>query len=120
MFRNYLAAGLRNLARDQLYAANNIIGLAVSFAAAIIIGLYVRDQFSYDAWIPHYDRIIRVGEIYDMPSRPHLVVDVTMPTIGPLLKTAFPSIAAAARLQRGVAGLKRGDREGGDAVAWAD
>ncbi len=28
MFRNYLAAALRNLARNKLYAAINIVGLA--------------------------------------------------------------------------------------------
>ena len=34
MVRNYLAAALRNLARNRLYAAINIVGLSVGFAAA--------------------------------------------------------------------------------------
>src|SRR5580692_7717896 len=112
MFRNYLAAALHNLARNKLYTAINIFGLAIGFAAAIIIGLYVRDQFSYDTWIPHYDRIVRVGEISNAPSRPYLVIDVTRPIIGPLLKTAFPTLAAVARLRGRDAILKHGDREG--------
>jgi putative ABC transport system permease protein len=42
MFRNVLAATLGNLARNRLYAAISIGGLAVGMAAAILTGLYVR------------------------------------------------------------------------------
>jgi len=41
MFRNYLAAALRNLARNRFYAALNISGLAVGFSAALLIVLFV-------------------------------------------------------------------------------
>jgi putative ABC transport system permease protein len=36
MFRNYLTTALRNLARNKLYAAINILGLTVGFAAALL------------------------------------------------------------------------------------
>ena len=36
MFRNYLAAALRNLVRNRLYAAINILGLGIGFAAALL------------------------------------------------------------------------------------
>ena len=39
MLRSYLAAALRHLARNQLYAWINIIGLAVGFATAILIAV---------------------------------------------------------------------------------
>jgi hypothetical protein len=48
VFRSYLIAAFRNLARSKLYAAINIIGLAVGFAAAILIALYVREETSFD------------------------------------------------------------------------
>jgi len=48
MFRNYLAAALRNLVRNKLYAGINIIGLTVGFAAALLIALFVADETSYD------------------------------------------------------------------------
>ena len=41
MFRNYLAAALRNLSRNRLYAGITIAGLAVGFAAAMLIALFV-------------------------------------------------------------------------------
>ena len=38
MFANYLATALRNLARNGPYAGVTIAGLAIAFAAAILIG----------------------------------------------------------------------------------
>ena len=48
MLRNYLAAAIRNLFRNRAYAAINICGLALGFTAVILIGLFVRDELSYD------------------------------------------------------------------------
>ena len=41
MFRNYLAAALRNLFRNRAYAAVNILGLTLAFTTAILIALFV-------------------------------------------------------------------------------
>ncbi len=60
MLRNYLAAALRNLVRNRLYAAINIIGLAVGFGAALLIALFVRDELTYDRWIPGHENIYRI------------------------------------------------------------
>ncbi len=46
MFRNYLAASIRNLLRNRLYTAINIAGLGVGLAAALLIGLFIRDELS--------------------------------------------------------------------------
>ncbi len=78
MFRNYLAAALRNLARNGQYAGITIAGLAIAFAAAILIGLYVRDELSYDRWIPGHERVFliraavhrRVGQPTTQESTP--------------------------------------------------
>jgi ABC-type lipoprotein release transport system permease subunit len=37
MLRNYISAALGNIGRNGLYAGITILGLAVSFAAAILI-----------------------------------------------------------------------------------
>ena len=47
MFRNYLARrAARNLVRNRVYAAINIVGLAVGFAAALLIALFVRHELT--------------------------------------------------------------------------
>ena len=52
MFRNYLITALRNIARHKLYSFINIAGLAVGLTCVIFIILFMRDELSYDKWIP--------------------------------------------------------------------
>ena len=60
MFRSYIVAALRNLARNRLYAGINIVGLAAGFAAAILIALFIRDELSFDRFWPDYQRVYLV------------------------------------------------------------
>ena len=68
MFRNYLIIALRNLTRHKLYSFINIAGLTVGLTCAIFIILFVRDQLSYDRWIPGTENLYRV-EITVQSSR---------------------------------------------------
>src|SRR5690349_18543217 len=101
MFRNYLAAALRNMARNRFYTAINIVGLTVGLTAALLIALFVLDEFSYDRWIPGYESVFRVSQSLGIPDRPRApdVWDRATPGhIGPWLKTDFPEIETVARL----------------------
>ena len=55
MFRNYLAAALRNFARNRLYAAINVVGLSIGFAAVLLIGLFVWHETTFDRFIPGHE-----------------------------------------------------------------
>src|SRR5437588_13076844 len=99
MFRNYLAAALRNLARNRLYAAINIVGLAVGFAAALLIALFVRDEFSYDTWMPGHDRTFAVTSTLTFAGAPPARVDRAPFIAAGLLKQDFSEIEAVARFQ---------------------
>jgi putative ABC transport system permease protein len=57
MLRNYLAAALRNLARGKLYASISILGLALGICAALLMALVLRNQYTYEHFIPGYERI---------------------------------------------------------------
>ncbi|NKB69298.1 MAG: FtsX-like permease family protein [Candidatus Latescibacteria bacterium] len=61
MLRNYLVIAWRNLYRNRLYAAVNIVGLAVGLAACLAIVLYVRFELSYDRHHSKAERIYRVA-----------------------------------------------------------
>jgi putative ABC transport system permease protein len=60
MFRNYIKTAWRNLVRTPGYSALNILGLATGMAVALLIGLWVYDQYSFDKSIPDYERLYRV------------------------------------------------------------
>ncbi len=46
--RNYFIVFFRNLGRERLYAAINIVGLALGLASSLILGLYLRGELTYD------------------------------------------------------------------------
>ena len=64
MLGNYLITALRNLERNRLYAAITILGLAAAFAAAILIGQFVRNELTYDHWVPRLP-----AGLQDSPAR---------------------------------------------------
>ncbi len=57
MIKNYLKIAWRNLTRNKASSFINIGGLAVGMAVAMLIGLWIWDEISYDKNFPNYDRI---------------------------------------------------------------
>src|ERR1700733_1698750 len=60
MFRNHLRTALRGLLRSRVHSIINIGGLAVGMAIAILIGLWIRDELSFDRYHKNYNRIVQV------------------------------------------------------------
>ena len=60
MFTNYLKVARRNLLKSKLYSFINITGLAAGMAVAMLIGLWIWDELSYDKYNTNYDRIAAV------------------------------------------------------------
>ncbi|GGB24317.1 ABC transporter permease [Puia dinghuensis] len=60
MIKNYFLTAWRNLVKTKGYSALNISGLAIGMAVALLIGLWVYDQYSYDRFLPDYQRLYRV------------------------------------------------------------
>jgi putative ABC transport system permease protein len=124
MVRNYLAAALRNLARNRLYATINIIGLSVGFAAAILIGLFLRHELTFDRFIPGYENVYRLRMQLIVPNGPGTnASDDARGWIPELLKLEFPQIEAMTRVAHvfGGVSLRHGDVETlEDRFYWAD
>ncbi len=60
MFRNYLKLAWRNTLHNKVYSALNIAGLAAGMAVALLIGLWVVNQYSYDRFLPGYRQLYQV------------------------------------------------------------
>jgi putative ABC transport system permease protein len=120
MFRNYMMAALRNLARNRLYTGINIVGLSVGFTAAILMALYVRSEFNYDTFLPGYDRVYSVTEVYHPPGAGPLRVDAALPNIAAPMKVDYPAIDIIARLIQRGGDLRVGSIEAPDGITWAD
>ncbi|MCF0040864.1 ABC transporter permease [Dyadobacter fanqingshengii] len=77
MLQNYLKIAFRNLNKNRIYSAINIVGLSIGMTTAILIGLWMWDELSYNKYHQHYDRIARVmqhqtynGTISTTPATP--------------------------------------------------
>lgn len=86
MLRNYLKIALRSLRKHPGYTAINVIGLAVGLATCLLIGLFVRDELSYDRFSAHADRTYRViaGDQARTPG-----------AVAPALADAYPELVDA-------------------------
>src|SRR5262249_8795926 len=60
MLRNYLKIALRNLFRNRSYSLINIGGLAVGMTVAMLIGLWIYDELTYNLYHPEYRRVAQV------------------------------------------------------------
>lgn len=60
MLKNFLTVAWRNLRRHRLHSGLNIAGLAVGMGVALLIGLWVADELSFDHYDPHYRRVAEV------------------------------------------------------------
>src|ERR1700756_5728521 len=98
MWRNYLASALADLARNRLYAALNIAGLALGVAAALLIALFVRDELTFDRFIRGYRDVYLLTGTNDYEHKPVYVGDSVLAEAGPDLKLEFPEVAAIARV----------------------
>src|SRR5580693_96793 len=100
MFRNYLMAALRNLARSRLYAAINIVGLAVGLCAALLIALFVRNEYTYDRFFSGYRDVYLLTETRDNIDRRLIneLWDFSFPDLATKLSVQFPQIATVARI----------------------
>ena len=70
MLRHYFMMAARSFARQKLYSFINVLGLSIGLAAAILIGLYVRYELSYDTWIPHTKDLYRLEATFQIPGLP--------------------------------------------------
>jgi len=60
MIKNYLKIAWRNLVKNKVSSLINIGGLAVGMAVAMLIGLWIWDELSFDKNFKNYDRITTV------------------------------------------------------------
>src|ERR1700754_2873702 len=63
MLKNYLKTAIRQLTRNRLFSALNILGLATGLCGSIFIFLWVQDELSYDRGNPQPEDIFRVTVI---------------------------------------------------------
>jgi putative ABC transport system permease protein len=57
MFQNYFLLAWRHLSKNRGYSAINIAGLSIGMAIALVIGLWITDEASFDHYAPNHSRL---------------------------------------------------------------
>src|ERR1700733_9031185 len=120
MFRNYLVTALRNIVRHKLYSFINIAGLTVGLACAILILLFVRDQLSYDRWIPGTENLYRVEIKVNLPGKPSQQITRTPFIVAQAMHDQIPEVQARTRLFWRTATILVGNRQFPQRVDFVD
>ena len=121
MFSSYLAAAWRSFLRDRLYALINIIGLAIGLSAALLSGLYIHNELTFERFLPGYAHIYRISAGFGPPGATLTPVDSSPTNVGPWLKSHMPSLRPIARLSVGTDVVIRiGQVDWLGHIMWAD
>jgi putative ABC transport system permease protein len=102
MLRNYLTIAIRNLQKHRAQSFINIVGLAAGMAIALLIGLWIADEFSFDHYHSNHSRIVQVMVRQEVNSKARrefiaagntAMAGYTISTaLGPVLRTGYDDI----------------------------
>jgi putative ABC transport system permease protein len=109
MFRNYFKTAFRNLKRNKVYSAINILGLSLGLACGMLIMLYVKDEVSYDRFHNNVSQIYRVGMKRIKPDgKMEGRGGYTGYLQGPKFTTGIPELTSFVRVQSDQRDIKTG------------
>ena len=60
MFQNYFRIAIRKMRNNKAHSFINIAGLSIGMAVAILIGLWVWDELSFDTYHQNYSSVAQV------------------------------------------------------------
>ncbi|HEY4194551.1 MAG TPA: ABC transporter permease [Mucilaginibacter sp.] len=91
MIRNYLKIAWRNILSNKVYSALNILGLAAGMAVALVIGLWVQYEYSYDRSLPGYEQLYQVRRNFNSNGET-LTFSTTSLKLADVLRSSIPEI----------------------------
>lgn len=119
MWRNCAAAALRNLASNRFYVAVGVVGLAVGLAAALLTALFIRNELSFDSFVPGAEDVYVVTSSAATPGQAPLRIDYSPFAAAEHLRRQ-PGLGRIARLAFAKATLAAGEVEAREDLAWVD
>src|SRR5687768_16956509 len=94
MIKNYFKVALRNLIRSKGYSAIKIGGLAVGMSVAMLIGLWVWDEVSFDKYHKNYNQIAQARQFVSFGPEKSSYNSVPIP-LAEELRNKYPEVKSA-------------------------
>ncbi|MEM8565407.1 MAG: FtsX-like permease family protein [Bacteroidota bacterium] len=93
MYKNYFLTAWRNLSRQPVFTAINVLGLAIGLAAVYLMTLFIWDEYQMNSWIKNVDQHYFVESDWK-EGRKGLEI-VTLTPIGRSLRENYPHLVAS-------------------------
>jgi putative ABC transport system permease protein len=119
MFRNYLKIAVRNLLRHRSFSVINISGLAIGMASALLILLWVQDEYGYDRMYPNTDRLYHLY-IRDSIDGQLMAGNNTPAVMAPVLRKDYAGVEDVSRFSAASFLLSAGETHLNATGAFAD
>lgn len=97
MIYNYIKVSIRNLLSQKGYLFINITGLAVGIASALLIMLYVVDEFSYDKFHANAKNIYRINLDAKIQGQ-EMLGGISCTPVAPTMVSSYPDATNYCRL----------------------
>jgi putative ABC transport system permease protein len=97
MIRNYFKIAWRNLWKNKIFSAINILGLSAGLACCILIFLFIQHELSYDKFNAQAKNIYRLTSVMQGAGG-ETNLAVTPAPWAPMMKKDFPEIREFTRL----------------------
>src|SRR4029077_15255781 len=88
MIKNYFKIAWRNLLKNKIYSSINIVGLATGMAVALLIGLWIWDEVSFDHYHSNHGSIARLMVSDNFNGKIETFPDIAIP-LGDELRTKY-------------------------------
>jgi putative ABC transport system permease protein len=103
MLRSYFHVAWRHLSGNKLYTLINIAGLAVGMATALLVGLWINDEATFDQYTPGHDHVAEILLLqrisssvmgrHATPEHPETFIGTTVaPVSGTVLQHGYENI----------------------------
>jgi putative ABC transport system permease protein len=136
MLQNYLHVALRLMRRNKVFSFINVFGLATGIAFCMLIFLFVKEEYSFDAFHEKADRIYRLEltNTHQLAKYKKENKGLTNPKsgefsstwihlplpLGPALKREIPEIQAFLRLKESGAVVSNGKESFREGIHYTD
>jgi len=110
----------RSLLRYWGLTLLNAIGLAIGAAAAIIIALYIRNELSFDRFLPGADRVLMVTSVDSPPKSPVVGKDKSPAGVAGWVRADLPPVEAVTRLYPSEWPMRSARFQSQESFYWAD
>ena len=100
MIKNYFKTAWRFTLKNKVYSLLNIVGLAAGMTVALLIGLWIHNQYSYDRFLPGYNQLYQVKLNFNYNGDIKTQSGASLPIIDELRKN-YPEVKYASEIDWG-------------------